>query len=192
MLKKLVSALALTSLAFGSGLCFNPYNHDYGISIEKTHDTNLLSNYNKTITLHNGKMQVDKYTTIEFVRYMTERNKTLVLMKVKGYPTYFVIYTECTHGKPVTVDLETLGRIGPGSSRVSDIPRYPLKFGFYKDGFWVKYLYMVLETDGDGCQRITHYYPYKLIKEHKGYKGPMKFYNLPNKLCYALTKKLEI
>jgi hypothetical protein len=59
MLKKLVAALALTSLAFGSGLCFNPYNHDYGISTRKLPDS-YLSIYNKTIVLHNGKMQVDK------------------------------------------------------------------------------------------------------------------------------------
>jgi hypothetical protein len=32
MLKKLIPALALTSLAFGSGLCFDPYNHDYGVN----------------------------------------------------------------------------------------------------------------------------------------------------------------
>jgi len=104
---------------------------------------------------------------------------------------YFIVYTDCTNGKPVTEYLKVLG-FPSSHSGVVNIPKYPIKFGFYKDGFWVKYLYMVLETDGDGCQRITHYYPYKLIKEHKGYKGPMKFYNLPNKLCYALTKKLEI
>jgi len=42
MLKKLVSALALTSLAFGSGLCFDPYNHDYGISTEQLVDVHNL------------------------------------------------------------------------------------------------------------------------------------------------------
>jgi len=195
MLKKLFPILALTSLAFGNGLCFNPYNHDYGISIEKTNDIDL-SNYNKTLTLYNGKMQVDKYTTIELVRYMTERNKALVLLKVKGSPTYFVVYTKCTHGRPVTVDLETLGRIGPGSSRVSDIPRYPLKFGFYKDGFWVKALHITLQHGWYHhpskwyCDYKTTYYPYKLIKEHKTYDAPSKDHYLPFKVCYDLALKL--
>jgi len=58
MLKKLVSTLALTSLAFGSGLCFNPYNHDYGINTKNLEGN--LDAYNKTVILHNGKMQVDK------------------------------------------------------------------------------------------------------------------------------------
>jgi len=126
MLKKLVPALALTSLAFGSGLCFNPYNHDYGVS------TMNVYGYNKTLILHNGKMQVDKYTTIKLVRYMTDGNKTLVLMK-KDH-RYFIVYTECINGKPVTEDLETIGF--PSSSvRVVNLPKYPIKFGFYKNGF---------------------------------------------------------
>ena len=131
MLKKLVSALALTSLAFGSGLCFNPYNHDYGVSTEKVSD-NDIGDYNKIIILHDGKMQVNKYTTIKLVRYITDGNKTLVLMK--GDYTYFVVYTECKHGKPVTKDLETIG-FPSLSVKIVNLPKYPIKFGFYKNGF---------------------------------------------------------
>jgi len=198
MLKKLVSALALTSLAFGSGLCFDPYNHDYGVSTEKITD-NVIGDYNKTIILHNGKMQVNKDITIELVRYITKGNKALVLMRGKGAPTYFIVYTECTHGKPLTVDLEMLG--DPISQDVVvNIPRYPIKFGFYKDGFWVKALnitwvrHFSCNSSGCGpggyaCDYLTNYYPYKLIKEHKTYDAPSKDQDLPTGLCQALGNK---
>jgi len=44
--------------------------------------------------------------------------------------------------KPVTEDLEVLGFPTSQSGDVN-IPRYPIKFGFYKDGFWLK-LYILL------------------------------------------------
>ena len=106
MLKKLVSALALTSLAFGSGLCFDPYNHDYGVSTKNFGD-DTLSEYNKTVILHNGKMQLDKDTRIKLVKYAVKGNKALMLMKGAG--EYFVVYTECINGKPVTKDVEAIG-----------------------------------------------------------------------------------
>jgi len=195
MLKKLVPILALTSLAFGNGLCFNPYNHDYGINTGNLDDS-VLSNYNKTIVLHNGKMQVDKDTTIELVRYMTEGNKVLVLMRGKGSNTYFVVYTECTHGKPVTKDVEAIG-FSSSTERVVNLPKYPIKFGFYKDGFWIKALEInwVRHLDQDrgpggyACDYETDYYPYKLIKEHKTGDAPFKDEWLPTKLCQALGNK---
>jgi len=194
MLKKLVPILALTGLAFGGGLCFNPYNHDYGISTEKIPD-DYLSNYNKTIVLHNGKMRLDKYTTIELVRYITKGNKTLVLMGGKGSPTYFIVYTECKHGKPVTEALEMLGEPGKLNG-VADLPKYPLKFGFYKDGFWTKSLNIDFQNGwyhhpgGYFCHYRTNYYPYKLIKEGKDYEGPSKYQRLPTRVCYAIVHKL--
>ena len=94
MLKKLVSALALTSLAFGSGLCFNPYNHDYGVSTADF-DDGALSNYNKTIVLHNGKMQVDKGIDLRLVRYIAKDDKALVLIDAKGVGKYLVAYVSC-------------------------------------------------------------------------------------------------
>jgi hypothetical protein len=194
MLKKLVPVLALTSLAFGSGLCFDPYNHDYGISTEQLQDDSL-SNYNKTIILHNGKMQVDKDITIELTRYITKGNEALILMGGEGSPTYFIVYTECTHGKPVTVDIEMLG--DPGQlNGVADLPKYPIKFGFYKDGFWVKSLNIDFQRGwyhhpgGYSCDYETKYYPYKLVKEHKGYDGPSKDQELPTRVCYAIVHKL--
>jgi hypothetical protein len=188
MLKKLVPTLALASLAFGSGLCFNPYNHDYGVSTEKIDDTNL-SNYNKTIVLHNGKMQIDKDTTIELVRYTAKDDKALVLMRGEGSDTYFVVYTECINGKPVTKDVETISSTLP-TTRTVDVPEYPIKLGFYKDGFWVKALDIswIRHMNGSGpggyaCEYNTHYFPYKLIKEGKGYDGPTKFEELPAREC---------
>jgi len=194
MLKKLLPTLALTGLVFGSGLCFNPYNHDYVVSTEKIYDT-YPSNYDKTLILHNGKMQVNKYTTIELVKYITDGNKALVLMRSKDPNKYFVVYTKCTHGKPVTIDLEKLGHPGLGI-RVVDIPRYPTKFGFYKDGFWVKALHITLQHGWYHhpprwyCNYKTTYYPYKLIKEHKIYDAPSKGQYFPFKVCYDLALKL--
>jgi len=207
MLKKLVSALALTSLAFGSGLCFNPYNHDYGVGLKGLG----FGWRNKTIILHNGKMHVSKrlyVKNIKLIKYIAKNNNVLVLMNASmhanapsmygGY-IYFVVYTHCTHGKPVMDDLEVLG--DPGSqSGVVNIPRYPIKLGFYKDGFWVKALnitwvrHFSCNSSGCGpggysCDYETNYYPYKLVKEHKGYDGPFKDQDLPTRLCQVLGKK---
>jgi len=191
MLKKLVSALALTSLAFGSGLCFDPYNHDYGISTEKVPD-DYLSNYNKTIVLHNGKMQVDKdrKLNIKLVRYITKGNKALMLMSAGGGYEYFVVYTECINGKPITKDIEVIGAPSTTTVHVVNDPKYPIKFGFYKDGFWTKGLVISwinhLEGNGPGgyaCDYLTNYYPYKLINEHKTDDAPFKDEELPAREC---------
>jgi len=192
MLKKLVSALALTSLAFGSGLCFNPYNHDYGF-IFKGLGFGLG---NKTIVLHTGKMQLGKQTIIKLIKYTVNGNKALMLMKGTG--AYFVVYTECINGKPVTKDVEDIGSSSSASMQTVNLPKYPIKFGFYKDGFWVKYLTVGFQ-DGwyhhpgrNYCYYETNYYPYKLIKEHKGDDGPMKIHNFPTRVCNPLAKKLGI
>jgi len=203
MLKKLVSALALTSLAFGSGLCFNPYNHDYGVSTEQLED-NDLSNYNKTIVLHNGKMQLNKYIRIKLIKYITEGNKALILMSARDGYDYFVVYTKCIQGKPITKDVEVVGEdFGAPSSTVHvvNLPEYPIKFGFYKNGFWVKGLiipwvhHLLCNSSGCGgyiCAYETTYYPYKLINEHKTYDAPFKDQYLPFRVCNALRQKLGI
>jgi hypothetical protein len=195
MLKKLVSALALTSLAFGSGLCFDPYNHDYGVSTKNFGD-DTLSEYNKTVILHNGKMLIDKDLKryIKLVKYTVKGNKALMLMRGAG--EYFVVYTECINGKPVTKDVEAIG-FSSSTERVVNLPKYPIKLGFYKDGFWVKALEInwVRHLDQDrgpggyACDYETDYYPYKLIKEHKTGDAPFKDEWLPTKLCQALGNK---
>ncbi|MFP3159457.1 MAG: hypothetical protein RXR65_06810 [Hydrogenobaculum sp.] len=198
MLKKLVSALALTGLAFGSGLCFNPYNHDYGVNT-KNFD-GYLGDYSKTLTLHNGKMQIGKSAWVKLIKYTVNGNKALILMRFKGKDfgsDYYVVYTECIDGKPVTKDVEEIGSYS-ASSKIVNLPNYPMKLGFYKDGFWFKYL-TVGFTNGwlnhpgrPYCYYTTQYYPYKLVNEHKGYDGPMKFHNFPTRVCNPLAKKLGI
>ena len=198
MLKKLVPMLALTSLASGSGLCFNPYNHDYRISTGQILDPDLITQ-NKTIILQNGNMQIDKDTNtmIKLVRYVVNGNKALILLEGTSESfasKYFIVYTECINGKPVTVDVETLGNPGRENG-VADTPRYPLKFGFYKDGFWVKALVFGFQEGwyhhpgGYYCQYVTQYFPYKLIKEHKGYDGPSKYQNLPTRVCNEIINE---
>jgi len=193
MLKKLFSALALTSLAFGSGLCFNPYNHNYGVTTKQFQDPDNLDVYNKTVILHNGKMQVGKDAWLNLVRYAVNGNKAIILMRGKGEyfgSEYFVVYTECINGKPVTKDVEPIG-ITTTTDRVVDLPKYPIKLGFYKDGFWVKALDIAwikhMDQDrgpgGYSCEYDIHYFPYKLIKEGKGYDGPIKFEELPAREC---------
>jgi hypothetical protein len=198
MLKKLVSALALTSLAFGSGLCFDPYNHDYGIStgqLVDVHGLNLYI-YDKKIILHNGKMQVDKdlKLNIKLVRYVVNGNKALILIKGESrldpIYEYFVLYTECVNGKPVTKDVEAVSDFSPTAETV-DLPNYPIKLGFYKDGFWTKALTINFIHHGDySCDYKTQYYPYKLIKEGKGYEGPVKKQFLPQRACKVLAHKV--
>ena len=192
MLKKLSSMLAITSLAFSSGLCFNPYNHDYGINIKQLNAGNLY--YNKTLILHDGKMQVDKELkrNIKLVKYTVKSNKALILMRGAGQ--YFVVYTECINGKPVTKDAESIGVFSAAMQTVN-LPKYPIKLGFYKDGYWVKTL-SVGYTNGrighpsrNFCNYTTQYFPYKLVKEHKGYDGPMKFHHFPSSVCNYLAKK---
>jgi len=205
MLKKLVPILALTSLAFGSGLCFNPYNHDYGSILKGLgfglgNKTIILHNgktqvWLKAITFHNGKMmKVWQSTRIKLIKYTVNDNKSLMLMKGTG--AYFVVYTECINGKPVTKDVENIGSSSSASMRTVNLPKYPIKFGFYKDGYWVKTLSVGVTNGWIGhpsrpyCNYTTEYFPYKLIKEHKGYEGPSKFQNLPFRVCYDLVHKL--
>ena len=198
MLKKLVSALALTSLAFGSGLCFNPYNHDYGISTEKITD-DYLSNYNKTIVLHNGKMQLGRHTRIKLVKYTVKGNKALMLMSAGNGYEYFVVYTKCIHGKPITKDTEVVGdALGAPSAtvRIVNLPKYPIKFGFYKNGFWIKALgitwvrHLSCNSSGCGpggysCDYLTEYYSSKPIPSNQEFKDQ----DLPTGLCQALGNK---
>jgi len=194
MLKKLVSALALTSLAFGSGLCFDPYNHDYGISTGELDDgpgTYRLQLYDKKVILHDGKMLVDKdlNISIKLVRYVVNGDKALILIRDEGIDhvyEYFAIYTECVNGKPVTKDVEDVSDFYPAADTV-DLPNYPIKLGFYKDGFWVKALTITWIKDNKySCDYRTEYYPYKLIKEGKGYEGPVKKQYLPFRVCKVL------
>jgi len=192
MLKKLVATLALASLAFGSGLCFNPYNHDYGVSTKKLHDGNL-DYYNKIIILHNGKMQLDKYTRIKLVKYAVKGNKALMLMRGAG--EYFVVYTECINGKPVTKDVEQTAFMNSNipATRVVNLPKYPIKLGFYKDGFWVKALEInwIRHMDQDrgpggyACDYQTEYFSSKPIPVDQEFKDEW----LPTKLCQALGNK---
>jgi len=196
MLKKLFSALALTGLAFGSGLCFNPYNHDYGFIFKGLG----LGLGNKRIVLHNGKVQLGNHTRIKLTKYTVNGNKALMLMR--GMGMYFVVYTKCIQGKPITKDAEVIGEdlgVPSASVQVVNDHKYPIKFGFYKDGFWVKGLVISwiqhLEGNGPGgnvCDYETKYYPYELIKEHKGYEGPVKNEYLPTRVCNPLAKKLGI
>jgi len=192
MLKKLVPTLALTSLAFGSGLCFNPYNHNYGINIKQLNAGNLY--YNKTLILHDGKMQVDRRLerNIKLIKYRVNGNKALILMRGAGQ--YFVVYTECINGKPVTKDAESIGVFSAALQTVN-LPKYPIKLGFYKDGYWVKY-FTVGFTNGwighpsrNYCYYETDYFPYKLIDEHKADDGPMKFHNFPTSVCNPIAKE---
>jgi len=74
-----------------------------------------------------------------------------------------------------------------------NLPKYPIKFGFYKDGFWTKGLVISwikhLEGNGPGgyaCDYLTNYYPYKLINEHKTYDAPFKDEELPARVCKQL------
>ena len=196
MLKKLVPMLALTSLAFGNGLCFNPYNHNYGVSTKSFGD--LLGNYDKTFILHKGKMQVGKNSWVNLMKYKVNGNKAIILIRFKSKyynSDYYVIYTECINRKPVTKDEEEIG-LSSASMKYVNLPKYPMQLGFYKDGFWVKTL-TVGFTNGwlnhpgrAYCQYEIDYFPYKLVEEHKGYDGPSKYQNLPNGLCNALANKL--
>ena len=198
MLKKLVSALALTSLAFGGGLCFNPYNHDYGVSTKNF--GGFLGNYDKIFILHNGKMQIGKDAWIKLIKYKVNGNKAIILIRGKGRDfdsDYYVIYTECINGKPVTKDVEEIGS-SSASMKYVNLPKYPMKLGFYKDGFWVKYLVVGFQNGwynhpgGYYCEYDTDYYPYKLVKEHKGYDGPIKFHSLPTRICDILAPKVGL
>jgi hypothetical protein len=196
MLKKLVATLALTSLAFGSGLCFDPYNHDYGVSTKDMSNFYYVSyNRNKEIVLHNGKLQLDKDVSIKLLKYIAKGNKALVLMKADV--DYLVFYVECVNGKPQTKAAEDIGSyVDSDFSHPWNVKRYPVKVGFYKDGFWTKALGIDGGTYHDPeyhCNYETAYFPYKLVEEHKTDNNPPhknKF--LPKRVCNVLVKQLGI
>jgi len=145
--------------------------------------------------LHDGKMLVDRdlNISIKLVRYVVNGNKALILIKDEGYDhiyEYFVIYTECVNGKPVTKDVEAVSDFSPTAETV-DLPEYPIKLGFYKYGFWTKALTIKwIKGNKYSCNYQTEYFPYKLVKEGKGYEGPVKNQYLPPRVCIALAKKV--
>jgi hypothetical protein len=196
MLKKLVSVLALTGLAFGSGLCFNPYNHDYGVNARNIpgYDGQLIPQTthffyapSKEIVLHNGKMQLERGRdgVLKLIKYVAKGNKALVLMETQD-PTQndLLFYVECINGKPETKAVEDAGVAD--RELITD-----QRIGFYKNGFFFKYLDLVWEPTHYDCGYVTYYYPYKLIKEHKTDNIPSKYYkykSLPTRVCNALGK----
>jgi len=196
MLKKLVSALALTSLAFGSGLCFDPYNHDYGVNERNIPGYGVqfipqsdrpVYAPNEELVLHNGK---NKDGDLKLIKYVVKGNKALVLMESENpMQTDLLFYVECVNGKPET-------------KAIDDVEAADREFitnqtmGFYKNGFFFKYLDITLSPTlhhfhNYDCGYVTDYYPYKLIKEHKTDNIPHKYESLPTRVCNALGKKLE-
>jgi len=199
MLKKLVSALALTSLAFGSGLCFNPYNHDYGVNARNIpgydvqYPPQCMQAFHapsKEIVLHNGKMQLERGRdgVLRLIKYVAKGNKALVLMETNDpVQNDLLFYVECINGKPETKAVE--------DANVADREFITdQRIGFYKNGFFFKYLDMVLSPtphhfNNYDCDYETNYYPYKLIKEHKTDNMPIKYKNLPSRVCNKLATR---
>jgi len=195
MLKKLISLLVLTSLAFGvnvsknNGLCFDPYNHDYGqFDID-----------GKEIVLHNGKMQRGGGLSIRLITYAVKDNKVLVLTRTADI--YAVFYVDCVNGKPQTKYVEDVGLpyfLGPLSkdtandflpySSAIDNPKYPAKLGFYKNGFYVTALVVgrVTRDSNYYCYYRTVYCPYNVDKTDILFKDK----DLPTRVCNALGKQL--
>ena len=199
MLKKLVSALALTSLAFGSGLCFNPYNHDYGVNARNIpgydgqyppQSGHAFYAPSKEIVLHNGKMELDHYPddVLKLIKYVAKGNKALVLMETEDpVQNDLLFYVECINGKPETKAVEDTS-VDDGEVITNQ------RIGFYKNGFFFKYLDLVWGPIHFNCGYETIHYPYKLIKEHKTDNIPFKYYkykSLPTRVCNALGKKLD-
>jgi len=198
MLKKLVLALALTSLAFGSGLCFNPYNHDYGVNARnipgygeqlppQSHPFYAPS---KEIVLHNGKMQLEPGPdgVLRLIKYVAKGNKTLVLMETNDpVQNDLLFYVDCVNGKLETKAVEDTG-VGDGEFITNQT------IGFYKNGFFFKYIDLFWGPIHYSCGYETIHYPYKLIKEHKTDNIPFKYHkykSLPTRVCNALGKKLD-
>jgi len=206
MLKKLISLLVLTSLAFGvnvsknNGLCFDPYNHDYEINTgelgsgfftsynEKVSSNNVkvkglkgILNYtmegilnehhvkDEEIVLHNGKMK----NGIKLVKYVVKGNKALVLMKRDGY---LVVYVRCINGIPQTKYWRIVGSVKMINSQAFDFPKYPIKLGFYKGGFYTAALVLPTTIPKD-CAYVTEYYPDSSLS---------KIEFLPTRECNAL------
>jgi len=192
MLKKLVPVLALTSLAFGSGLCFNPYNHDYGVNARNIpgydgqyppQSGHAFYAPSKEIVLHNGKMQLEPGPdgVLKLIKYVAKGNKALVLMETEDpVQNDLLFYVECVNGKPETKAVEDVGVADHES--IAD-----QKVGFYKNGFFFKYLDLVWGPTHYDCAYVTNYYPYKLIKEHKTDNMPSKYKNLPSRVCNKLA-----
>jgi len=199
MLKKLFSALALTSLAFGSGLCFDPYNHDYGVNVRNIpgYDGQLIPQSaqafyapSKEIVLHNGKMQFERGRdgVLKLIKYVTKGNKALVLMETEDpVQNDLLFYVECVNGKPETKAVE--------DANVADREFITNQtIGFYKNGFFFKYLDIALSPTlhhfhNYDCGYVNNYYPYKLIKEHKTDNMPSKYKNLLTRVCNAIVTK---
>jgi len=197
MLKKLVSVLALTGLAFGSGLCFNPYNHDYGVNarnipgygIQYPPQSGTFHAPNKEIVLHNGRMRLDHYPddVLKLIKYMAKGNKALVLMETEDpVQNDLLFYVECVNGKPETKAVEDVNVAD--REFITD-----QRMGFYKNGFFFKYLDVVVSNPWHNpikydCGYVTNYYPYKLIKEHKTDNMPYKYKSLPSRVCNTLIK----
>jgi len=196
MLKKLVPALALTSLAFGSGLCFNPYNHDYGVNARNIpgydgqlppQATQAFYAPSKEIVLHNGKMQLERGRdgVLKLIKYVAKGNKALVLMQTEDpMQNDLLFYVKCVNGKPETKAVEDVGVADHES--IAD-----QRMGFYKNGFFFKYLDIVWgwNPKHNDCSYITYYYLYKLIKEHKTDNILPKYTNLSHRVCNTLIKK---
>ena len=191
MLKKLVSALALTSLAFGSGLCFDPYNHDYGVNERNIPGYGVqfipqsdrpVYAPNEELVLHNGK---NKDGDLKLIKYVVKGNKALVLMESENpMQTDLLFYVECVNGKPETKAID--------DAEAADHEFITNQtMGFYKNGFFFKYLDLVWGPTHYDCGYVIDYYPYKLIKEHKTDHIPHKYKSLPTRVCNALGKKFN-
>jgi len=165
MLKKLVSALALTSLAFGSGLCFNPYNYTYNLKLSDPIGFEVLP----ITTLHHGKEIIGKGSVVSLERYITQGNKALLLFRKKdsdGFLYYYLLEEECVGGKPKPIHEIYLGDT---STRFStfDAKQYPIRFSFYKNGIKVSALQISQSDNGSFyCSYMTTYYPYSWINKY--------------------------
>jgi len=114
---------------------------------------------------------------------------------MRGAGEYFVVYTECINGKPVTKNVEQTAFMNSNApaTRTVDLPKYPIKLGFYKDGFWVKALEInwIRHMDQDrgpggyACDYLTEYHSSKPIPINQEFKDE----ELPTKLCQALGNK---
>jgi len=164
MLKKLVPALALTTLAFGSGLCFNPYNYTYNLKLSDPIGFEVLP----ITTLHHGKEIIGKGSVVSLERYITQGNKALLLFRKNGdgYLYYYLLEEECVGGKPKPIYEIYLGDTATKFSTF-DAKRYPIRFLFYKNGIKVSALRIVqFDGGGFGCGYRTTYYPYSWINKY--------------------------
>jgi len=165
MLKKLISLLVLTSLAFGvnvsknNGLCFDPYNHNYEINTGEL-GSGFFTSYNEKVSSNNVKVKglkgILNYTMEDILNEHHVKDEEIVLhngkMKngiklvkyvVKGNKAlvlmkrdgYLVVYVRCINGIPQTKYWRIVGSVKMINSQAFDFPKYPIKLGFYKGGF---------------------------------------------------------